>query len=208
MGNFTVKVSKIIRSSSREKECRYFEVSLESAEYSLSTPAFAGLYSSGRPSMNIKPYFDVDFYDEVSFPNGKRIRLSALNLELPILSALCKILPEGGKFILAVAGHNESEGQRETFDALNKGVPIEATYLGSLLLRANCGVFFKDWLIREGAREGPPAIQAEKAVSDTFFKVAKDEMKARLTHFITHSNSNDRIIQRSVERAQKILSTM
>jgi hypothetical protein len=121
---------------------------------------------------------------------------------------LCSILPEGGKFILAVAGHNESEGQRETFDALNKGVPIEATYLGSLLLQASCGVFFKDWLIREGAREGPPAIQAEKAVSGTLLKVAKDEMKTRLTHFITHSKSDDRAIQRSVERARKILSTM
>jgi len=157
--------------------------------------------------MNTKPYFDVDFYDNITFPNSNlKLTLSTLGLELPILSSLCKLLPDGSKFILGVTGQDEVH--RETFDALNKGVPIEATYLGSVLLRADCGIFFKDWLIREGGREGPAAIQVEKAIDMASLKVAKEDMKTRLRDFIIRSKTNDRVVQRCVERALAILSSM
>lgn len=58
---------------------------------------------------------------------------------------------------------------RETWKALEIGVPIPLTRLGFMLLQ-NGFTWFKDWYFPEGFMEGNPKLQAEKPLDDNLRK--------------------------------------
>ena len=65
---------------------------------------------------------------------------------------------------MAVATLYNYNLHNETFTELDRGIMAELTYIGKLLFYCGCGYRYKNWLIREGGNEGPPALQGEKAL--------------------------------------------
>jgi len=163
-----------------------------------------GLYSSGRPSLYLKSYFDIDFNYRPAFQKDdggfKAIDISDGNRDLQVFNMLSELVDPGGKIIVAVTSPLNLKLIDETFTALNYGIPPEATYIGSLLYRCGCGSSFKIWLIREGGREGPPALQGEKAVSEDYFKAGLRESVVRLIEFL---KSPTRLEILSIEEATR-----
>ncbi|MFQ6134607.1 MAG: DUF1122 family protein, partial [Nitrososphaerales archaeon] len=95
----------------------------------------------------------------------------------------------------------------ETFRSLNADLPPETTYLGSLLYRCGCGSFFKTWLFREGGREGPPALQGEKALDETYRIRGLKESATRLIRFLEEA-AGDPDLRNARDRALSILREM
>lgn len=188
LDGFTVHVKSIHRPRGRERECRYLELyARDSVGRSSLNSVVDGLYSSGRASLSLKSYFDIDFNYKLRFKDpfgGFDIDISDSGQDLLLFKLLSELVDPGGKIIVAVTSPLNLELIDSTFTALDYGVPPEATYIGSLLHRCGCGSSFKTWLIREGGREGPPALQGEKAADQERFKTGLRESAAKLIDFL------------------------
>ncbi len=202
-------VRNMYRPRGRESECRYFELFVRDADGEVSQDAVIdGLYSSGRPSIALRPYFDISFNYKPRFRSrSKELDLSKSDLDTQIFKALSELVEPGGKIIVTVSAPDRLNLVNETFRYLNADLPPETTYLGSLLLRCGCGSFFKIWLLREGGREGPPALQGEKALDETYRIKGLRESATRLTRFLEEA-ANEPELRNARDRALSILLEM
>ena len=165
IGLYTLKIGKIYRPTAREKECRYFDLHLMGKD-GQTPPVISGLFSAGRKSINLRSYFDIDFYPNIQNKGGEKIDFHKGRVDREIFGVLSELVEPGGKIIIAVASMHDPKLHGETFRRLDIGIPPEATYLGGLLFACGCGSGFKSWLIREGGREGSPALQGDKATDN------------------------------------------
>ncbi len=205
LDDLTITVRNMHRPRGREAECRYFELYVINSTGVLSEDAVVnGLYSSGRPSILLKSYFDVNFNYKPGFKTPskelKEIDLSEDNRDNQLFNYLSNTVEPGGKIIVSVYSESHLHLLDEAFRYLNSGFPPETTYIGYLLYRCGCGSFFKNWLLREGGREGPPALQGEKAIDETHRIIGLKESVTRLTKFL------DTITTESGSRNAKIRS--
>lgn len=206
-------VSNIYRPRGREAECRHFELYVKNSDGDISEDAVIdGLYSSGRSSISLKSYFDISFNYKPRFKTSSGGRntldLSRSNLDLLFFKALSEVVEAGGKIIVSVSAPARLELINETFRFLDANLPPETTYLGCLLYRCSCGSFFKDWLLREGGREGPPALQGEKPLDEAYRIRGLKESAVRLIKFLEESTGRLGFYESARERAISILHEM
>jgi hypothetical protein len=209
VGDLTLTLRKIHRPKGREAELRYFELAAKNLAGETSRDAVIdGLYSSGRPSIYLQPYFDISFNYRPRFgSHQENPDLSKNNVDILVFQTLSKIVKPGGKIIVTVSAQARLPLINETFLQLTAGIPYEATYIGHLLYRCDCGAFFKSWLLREGGREGPPALQGEKALDDRYRIRGLTETATRLIRFLKRSKEKEDS-DAAVERAISILREM
>ena len=186
LDKYIIIVDKIYKPKFREKECRYFKLCLKYNKLKSET-IIEGLFNSGRESINVKSYFDIEFNPIINL-NDKKIDLRNNNLDKKLFSILSKIVEPGGKIIVAVATLYNYNLHRETFTELERGIMAELTYIGKLLFYCGCGYRYKNWLIREGGNEGPPALQGEKAINKEKALSNILVVKNKLNHIIKDNN--------------------
>ena len=206
----TPLLRKVYRPKTREVELRYFELAVKNMEGEISENAVInGLFSSGRLSLSVKPYLDISFNYKPRFEGhiGETLDLSKSGLDLQIFDALSEIVEPGGKIIVSIMAPEYLDLVNETFRYLDAGLPCEVTYLGDLLFRCGCGAFFKTWLTREGGREGPAALQGEKALDELYRLRGLRESAVRLVHFLEETKSWSHIEEAKV-RALSILKSI
>jgi len=210
LDGFTITLRNIHRPRGRESECRYFELYVKGSDEAISRdPVVYGLFSSGRPSIALRSYFDIGFDYKPRFEGklgvSRRLDISRNGLDLQVFKALSELVEPGGKIIVAVAAPKWLELINESFTCLNLGFPPETTYLGHLLFACGCGSFFKSWLIREGGCEGPPAIQGEKAYGQEDYSRGIVESALRLMKFLDELPVKTGLYKVAGERAMSIL---
>jgi hypothetical protein len=164
LGSYTITLPKIIRPKGREKECRYFQMSVLKNGLLSTNSVVEGFFSVGRTSINLPSYFDIDYNYIVNFQDGSVVDLVAENLDLDLFKMLSTLVDRGGKIIVSLTSHTRLPLIEETYRQLDKGIQPEETYVGKLLRSCGCGYAYKLWLIREGGAEGPAALQGEKAL--------------------------------------------
>lgn len=186
----------------REKEIRYFQAVINELP---SIPVITGLFSAGRETIGVKPYFDIDF--NYLIPNHiDSLDLSREGRDLELFAKLSMLVEGGGKMIVALATRYEGPLIRESFRAVDLGYPPEVSYIGSLLYHSGCGDYFKLWLIREGGLEGPPALQGEKALDENQIISCEQEKRKNLNRFLTnHGSEEDELSKACKMRANYIL---
>jgi hypothetical protein len=209
VNNFVISINNIHRPKSREYEIRYFELMVKSKNGNISRkPVIYGLYSSGRKSINLKPYFDITFNYLINFEKSSiNVDLSLDNSDFQIFKSISKLVQPGGKIIISVVSPEDLPLVNETFNYLDLGMPPESTYLGSLLYHCGCGSFYKDWLFREGGREGPPALQGEKVFNEFYRKKGLVETAKRIIKFIKIYRKQTRF-KNGIIRSLEILKTL
>ena len=142
-----------------------------------SDPVFAGLFSSGRASQNIRGWVDGDYFDIALFADGTNVSLSDSFLDIELFKILGRLVPLGGSFMVSYSLFSkESKIHRDTKAGLDRGYPPAVTPLGFLLFLAECGMGFKDWYFAEGGREGPEKLQGFKAIDSQAAKEKAEEM--------------------------------
>jgi hypothetical protein len=206
----TLLLRKIYRPKARETEIRYFELVVKNLKGEISRDAVInGFYSSGRPSISLKSYFDISFNYKPRFKDqlNRVLDLSKSGLDIQIFKALSEIVDPAGKIIVSISAPEDLDLINETFRYLNADLPYEATYLGNLLFQCGCGAFFKAWLIREGGREGPAALQGEKALDELHRLRGLRESTVRLTRFLEETKNWSQLENARV-RALSILQTI
>lgn len=206
----TPLLRKVYRPKTREVELRYFELAVKNMDGQISEGAVVnGLFSSGRLSLSVKPYFDISFNYKPQFKGHleEMLDLSKNGLDIQIFEALSEIVEPGGKIIVSVMAPENLYLVNETFRYLDAGLPCEVTYLGELLFRCGCGAFFKTWLTREGGREGPAALQGEKALDELYRLRGLRESAVRLVHFLEETRIWSNIEDAKV-RALSILKSI
>ena len=186
LDKYIITVDKIFKPKFREKECRYFKLCLKYNKLKSET-IIEGLFNSGRESINVKSYFDIEFNPIINLSN-KKIDLRNNDLDKKLFLILSKIVEPGGKIIVAVATLYNYKLHNETFTELDRGIMAELTYIGKLLFYCGCGYRYKNWLIREGGNEGPPALQGEKALDKEKALSNILIVKKKLNHIIKENN--------------------
>ena len=147
-------------------------------------PVFAGLFSAGRASQNIRGWVDGDYFDTTVFPHGRNVSLSESLLDIELFKVLGGLVPQGGSFMVSYSLFSkESKIHAETKRGLDRGYPPAVTPLGFLLFLADCGMGFKDWYFAEGGREGPEKLQGFKAIDSQAAKEKAEEMLQDLRVF-------------------------
>ncbi len=180
---FKTLLKNVWRPKNREKEVRYFELYLKFEEEVSRDAVFRGLFHSGRENLNLKPYYDIDFDYKPRFESfNLDLREEALDLEL--FKLLSILLDNGSKIIVSLALMDKPKLHEETFLCLDKGLPPVATYLGYILYKCGFGDYYKLWLIREGGREGPPALQGERALDESKAREAKENLILELENYL------------------------
>jgi len=201
LGKYKLLLKNLYRPKSREKEVRYFELYLIDKDNVSYDPIVKGLFSLGRKNLNIKPYYDIDFDYKPRF-KGYEIDLRIEALDIHLFNILSNLLEVGSKFIVSVALINKPKLHEETYVNLERGVPPIATYLGYLLYRCKFGDNYKLWMIREGGREGSPALQGER------LKEFNKKMIEELYLFLKSPVIGDTYDMEARERAKEVLKEL
>ena len=101
LDKYIITIDKMSKPKFREKECRYFKLCLKYNKVKSET-IIEGLFNSGRESINVKSYFDIEFNPIINLSN-KKIDLRNNDLDKKLFSILSRIVEPGGKIIVAVA---------------------------------------------------------------------------------------------------------
>jgi hypothetical protein len=122
-----------------------------------------------------------------------------------------------GKLLGLLAGHLppgaalyvEYEGDKETGEALMRGVPPAATRLGFMLYRLGF-TWFKDWYFPEGALEGGRKLQGEKPLNEEARMRHLLSIRKDLAAFVGQSPlpGENAVISASVRRARELCKAL
>jgi len=161
-----------------------------------STPIATGIVSGG--GQGVRPWYEGRLFPVVNFANRSAVDARGLGLEAKLVKVLSSLIPPGGHLMLDY----EHQGQEETFAELALGVPLAASYLGSLMFRAGCRGEFKDWYFSEGGHEGPRKLQANKSPDAASRQRAMRQHLKQLRDFIRRAAPHDRDQAAIMARAQ------
>jgi len=190
-------------------EQKYFELFiLDENGHKFHPYVFSGIYSAGRVSSGINGWIDGDYYEKVS-SNDLTLYLPELKLDIALFKKIGALIPNGGSLMVAYTMFwEESEVHKNTYKALDLGVPSLATPIGYLLFHAGCWADFKNWYFPEGGNEGPKKLQGFKPLNREDARTRAAETIRLLKSFINKKQEHSDLDNILEERSKEIINTL
>jgi hypothetical protein len=183
-----------------------FELYLKHGDHGdLSTlPVVKGIYSVGGKD-GIKPWMDIEYREEIEFPDGDSFSLSSKGLNRKLFKRLGDIIPLGGH--LMVSYEENQKIHVNTRRSLSIGIPPMITPLGIVIFFAGFE-YVKDWYLAEGGHEGPQKLWGEKAPDPVWANVFYEQTAQQILAFLDKMTDlgNRELIEPAKELANEVLA--
>jgi len=170
-------------------------------------PVIKGIYSIGGKD-GVKPWMDLDYYEELEFLEGKETKvsliLSSSSLDHKLFKYFGNIIPPGGHLMVSYEGKQLIH--TNTMKSLSIGIPPPATDLGFLIFQGGFELI-KDWYLSEGGHEGPRKLWGEKAPDDTWAKAFYKKTARQVLQFLEAENNlaHTELQEQAIQRSKEIL---
>lgn len=210
LGPYRVRLSNVTSRGYFEQFNFVLELADRAGQQRAEPPLFEGLYSDGRPAVDIVGWVDGVFNSPARFADGRAVDLLSEGLARPFFARLGKLIPPNGRLMMAYeAFHRASPLLAETSTGLGRGFPPLATPIGELLFFADCWLNIRDWYIPEGGREGNRKLQGNKALNDAHRQRRAEEAVQQLRRFRDAAGPGDDALARAAHaRSETIMAAL